>query len=41
MKKILITVQKYLQKYKVDNLYQVDAIIIVNSDIEYIENITL
>jgi putative endonuclease len=41
IKKILKSVDYYLKVKKLDVAYSIDAIIIQNNDIEFIENITL
>jgi len=40
MKRIIKSIQVYLQKNKVNTVYQIDAITIDNEELEFIKNIT-
>lgn len=41
LSKIIRSVDYYLQKYKLDVDFQIDALIVVNTEITHLENITL
>jgi len=41
LKKIIKTMNFYLKKYKIKNLYQIDAVIVKNDSIEMIKNISM
>jgi len=41
LKRIIKTINFYLKKYKIHNPYQVDAIIVKNSNLEFIKNISM
>ncbi len=41
LKRIIKTLNLYLKKHKINNPYQIDAIIIKNNEIEYIKNISM
>jgi putative endonuclease len=41
LQKIIKTMNLYLKKYKINKAYQIDAIIVKNSLIDFIENVSL
>jgi len=41
LKKIIKTMNLYIKKHKINSAYQIDAVIVKNSNIEIIENISM
>jgi putative endonuclease len=41
LQKIIKTMNLYIKKYKINKAYQIDAVIVKNNSIDFIENISL